>query len=471
VGSVFGSVDADRGARVANHRSSPDGRYTLAFDGELDAPEGLLVDYEKNGKAAIERIRGGFSLALWDARAESLVLARDRLGAHPLYFATAPGRIHFAESVRALVDEGIVENRLSRRGIASFLATGAVIEPDTILEGVSPLPPATILEWKGGHTRTGTYWEIPLDARPERDPGEADASARAALMAAVRLRLPADEPTVLRDGSAAAELVAMTAAALTDKPLRTITAPHLLEAPAPEELLSAIAALDQPSSGFLDAFLAAKTARDAGVTIALGAPGGDLLLAPRSRPRLAAGTVERDYAALLGTSTGDEIRALVSADIADDLFVAITVPERLEPLLARGDLSPSDALVRLEITNRLRDQALRDAYVASRAHGLCLRAPLVDPDLVTRLGDLPVTLRRARPEAPRPLGAWLAGPLRGFAEALLLDELPRRAPFLDARAIARLFRDFLAGDARVRPSRLFDLALLVAYLRAHGASI
>ncbi len=417
--------------------TSPDGRFTLLLDAEIETPEDVLTAVAAHGNAAIERLRGGFALALWDADKRTLVLARDPIGMKPLYFATAPGRLAFASDVWTLAAAGFVEKRLSKRAIASFLATGSVVEPDTILEGVSPLPPATILTYHEGRARTSTYWEIPIEPRSDVD---------------------------LRDVEAT---FSETEGDRTTSPL----------APDEREISNAIEALDQPSTSFLHALRAAKSAREAAFT----GLGKDALFPAASRvlhfgALLAAGnTVERAYATLRSTSQPDEVRSLVSPDIAEETWLPITIPEKLEPSLARRRIRLDRALAALDLANDLRDTALRDADLASRRHGLTPRAPLLDRAVVERALCLPLRSTflhtRARPAPAPPLAAWLKGPLRPWAKRLLQGEATRNLPFLDAAAVSRLWRDFLADDRGLGAPRVFVLTTLVAYLQSHDASI
>ncbi|MDI1483024.1 asparagine synthase-related protein [Polyangium sp. y55x31] len=438
---AFGYVSGRPGSPIDEVRfapnavTSPDGRFTLVFDGDVASPESVLAAYAAHGKRAIESLRGAFALGLWDATERTLLLARDPLGVRPLYFATAPGKLAFASEVWPLATQGFVEKRLSRRAVASFLATGAVAEPDTILEGVSPLPPATILTYREGHARSATYWEMPIEPRRPH------AGAPFEAVLAEALSTPTTPPRALDE----------------------------------RDIAEAIEALDQPSTSFPGAFHAAKSAGGAAFSglgkSALFPAVGRVL---RFSALLAAGrSVERAYTELRSTTPPNELASLVSPDIADATLLPVMIPEKLEPALARRALLPDRALAALDLANDLRDMALRDADVASRRLGIPLRAPLLDRALVEHALSLPpprYRLTLARP-ATAPFAAWLKGPLRSFAERLLLDEARTRAPFLDVPAITRQWRHFLADERDLGAPCLFALTTLVAYLKSHDATI
>ncbi|MDI1433184.1 asparagine synthase-related protein [Polyangium sorediatum] len=446
----FGYVSGRPGSAIDEARFSPnavtsaDGRFTLVFEGDSESPEGVLAAYAARGKRAIEELRGGFALGLWDTTERTLLLARDPIGIQSLYFATAPGKLAFATEVWTLAAQGFAEKRLSRRAIGSFLATGAVAEPDTILEGVSPLPPATILTYRDGHARSATYWELPIEPRSDVDPRDVEA-------ALIEAALPPAAPP---------------------------------RAPDEREITEAIEALDQPSTSFLQAFRAAKSAREAAFAD-LGRsalfPAAERVL--RFGARLAAGrAVELAYAALRCRRASHLYTSLsfhwdpAEGPIWDESHLPLTIPEKLGPALARRRIRLDRALSTLDLVNALRDTALRDADVASRRLGFALRAPLLERAVVESALSLPLasTFRhtRARPAPAPPLAAWLRGPLRAWAEALLLDELPRRAPFLSQGFAEFLWPFFLRNDNNHRAApNVFALATLVAYLQSHDATI
>src|SRR4030095_4762171 len=114
--------------------------------------EVVLRAYRKWGIDAFKRMRGMFACAIWDPCKSDLILVRDRFGIKPLYYFVGnnerPGRANvlaFASELRALLATELVERRLSREGVASYLSYGSTQSPLTIVEGVKALEPGECL--------------------------------------------------------------------------------------------------------------------------------------------------------------------------------------------------------------------------------------------------------------------------------------------------------------------------------------
>src|SRR5690348_3999972 len=103
--------------------------------------EVVLHLYEEYGERCVERMRGMFAFAIWDARASKLLLARDRMGIKPLYFARQNGRCIFASELKSFLASGLIARRLCPEALRIYLQLGHVPPPWTVIEGVVPLPP------------------------------------------------------------------------------------------------------------------------------------------------------------------------------------------------------------------------------------------------------------------------------------------------------------------------------------------
>jgi asparagine synthase (glutamine-hydrolysing) len=101
-----------------------------------------------------------FAFAIWDARKRTLLLARDRLGIKPLYYAETPQGVVFGSELRALISSPWVKRRIDPRALAAYLTFGYVPDPLSILEGVSKLPPGhVVLVTQGRAGALRRYWE------------------------------------------------------------------------------------------------------------------------------------------------------------------------------------------------------------------------------------------------------------------------------------------------------------------------
>jgi asparagine synthase (glutamine-hydrolysing) len=167
-------------------------RFALDSDTEV-----LLRAYQQWDTELVHRLRGQFAFAVWDARKERLLLARDRFGEKPLYLCESGGSVFFASEVKALLKIPGIRPEVDLQAVRDYLAYRYVPAPRTLFAGVRKLMPATYATWQFGRRREVRYWSPP-DRNP-RAPAKiraADAVAqfRAELEAAVKLQMVSDVP-------------------------------------------------------------------------------------------------------------------------------------------------------------------------------------------------------------------------------------------------------------------------------------
>src|SRR6059036_127964 len=141
--------------------------------------------YEEHGLGFVDALDGMFGLALWDARRGRLVLARDRLGEKPLYYATTADGFFFASEPKALLASGRVGREPDWAALAAYLRTGYVANPASAFAAIQKLPPGGRLVLEGESARADRYWEVaPFLAAPPLPLGldEAAAELRAHLV-------------------------------------------------------------------------------------------------------------------------------------------------------------------------------------------------------------------------------------------------------------------------------------------------
>jgi asparagine synthase (glutamine-hydrolysing) len=294
--------------------------------------EAIVHAYEEWDEECVSHLRGMFALAIYDRRraagrpgARRLLLARDRLGIKPLYYACLDGgRVVFASEVRALLASGLIARELSPAGVESYLLFGSVSEPATLVEGVRSLPPGHALSIAVGPPVNGCqprqYWTL----RPSISNRETTASSgsngtsgsngansvndaarelRTLLEDSIRVHLVADEPlgVFLSGGVDSTAVAALASRAQAGVRCYTIrfrerefdesevarrTAKHLgvehceLLVEAGEMLDgmdAALAALDQPSVDGINTYCVSAAVRRAGAKVALSGLGGDEL--------------------------------------------------------------------------------------------------------------------------------------------------------------------------------------------------
>lgn len=224
--------------------STPDGRFTLIFNGEIynfralrseleslgerfrtqSDTEVLLHAFARWGREALGRLRGMFAFAVWDRDRRALFLARDRLGLKPLYHSLAPrGQLLFASEIPALLEHPEVSRRLDVLAVDDYLAYLYIPAPRTIFAEIRELPPAHWLEWRDGVLRIERYWDAPPEPRDAPEPQLTD-ELLATLDEAVRLRMISDVPlgAFLSGGMDSSSIVALMARA-TREPVRTFS--------------------------------------------------------------------------------------------------------------------------------------------------------------------------------------------------------------------------------------------------------
>ena len=157
--------------------------------------EVIVHAYEEWGERCLEHLRGMFAFALWDGRGAHrdgqavgrILLARDRLGIKPLYYAAAEGTLLFASEVRALLASGAIPRKVARESVEAYLLFGSVVEPMTLVEGVFSLPP--------GHSLF-VACDFPLAAKPAPYWDLVDSARKAGSECAARPRLRRHAPCV-----------------------------------------------------------------------------------------------------------------------------------------------------------------------------------------------------------------------------------------------------------------------------------
>jgi asparagine synthase (glutamine-hydrolysing) len=175
------------------------------------------------GEKVISRLRGMFALAIWDRRSHRLILARDRIGKKPLYYASYGGTLLFASEIKALLTWPGLPRTPDLSAIDRYLTLGYVPSPQTAFAGISRLPPAHYLvvdarpEGGLGEPELVRYWRLPepRSARRHQTAAELRHELIERLEEAVRLRLVSDVPlgAFLSGGVDSSAVVAMMARA------------------------------------------------------------------------------------------------------------------------------------------------------------------------------------------------------------------------------------------------------------------
>src|SRR5262245_44581756 len=128
-------------------------RFRTSSDTEV-----LVHLYEDDGLAALQRLRGMFAFAIWDARRECLLLARDRVGKKPLYYTIIGERLVFASELTALRALPDLDREVDPVALDLYLTHCYIPAPHSIYKSVYKLPAAHYIMVRGGHLDVGSYW-------------------------------------------------------------------------------------------------------------------------------------------------------------------------------------------------------------------------------------------------------------------------------------------------------------------------
>lgn len=262
-----------------------------------------------HGREAVGWLRGMFAFGLWDARARTLLLARDPLGIKPLYFAKNPDpngewSLVFASEVRAILASGLLGRpKLNPLAAASVVWNGFAVTPETAVSGIHPVWPGQLrmFDATGKEDLSEYYWSVPRGGAA--DPMD-EAGLSRALEESVRLHLASDVPLgVFLSGGVDSSAVANLAQKASRTPVHTFTLAFeegeynegpiarrvaeaigtqhqelvLTERHFIDRLDAALDSLDQPTFDGLNSYYMSQAVREAGFKVALVGTGGDEL--------------------------------------------------------------------------------------------------------------------------------------------------------------------------------------------------
>jgi len=204
-GEIFNFLDVERELLARGHT------FRTRCDTEV-----IVHAWEEWGERCVERFNGMFAFAVWDQRAQTLFLARDRLGVKPLFYAwLSDGRLLFASELKALLTHPDVPRRIDPHSVEEYFTFGYVPDPKTIYRDVHKLEPGAYLKVTRGQRNVEPvrYWDVPLagERRPEGSADRWEAELRERLKESVRKRLMSDVPlgAFLSGGVDSSAVVAM----------------------------------------------------------------------------------------------------------------------------------------------------------------------------------------------------------------------------------------------------------------------
>jgi len=157
--------------------------------------EVLVHGYEEWGDKLPERIAGMFAFAIWDARKETLFIARDRLGKKPLYYHQGKDRFIFGSEIKSLLCDETVPRNLDNDSLDLYLSMRYVPAPLTMFAGIQKLPPASCATYQNGELAIKRFWKVEFPSQPDlRSDAELAKEVWARSKEATKARLMAEVP-------------------------------------------------------------------------------------------------------------------------------------------------------------------------------------------------------------------------------------------------------------------------------------
>ena len=492
-------------------------RFRTASDAEV-----IAHIYEEHGLDCLAALEGMFAIALWDRQTQRLLLARDRLGVKPLYWAPAGGGILYASEPGAILASGLVDPKPDPQAILEYLTLQYVPAPRSGFEGIRKLAPGERLVYEDGRFEVERYWSLNY-AKPEPLGDEEAIEQLDALLAqATRERLVADVPlgAFLSGGIDSSLVVSYMAEAggrvktfSVDFPDRRFSETEharrvasiygteheerILEPEIVPLIADAVRHCGEPfaDSSAIPTLLLSRATKEH-VTVALSGDGGDEAFAgydryldvDRLRRRLMAlgqSTAER-YASLMSHFGPAELTALCTPDF---LAAAGPADSAWREILQLPRLRGVDRYLALDTRTYLPGDLLLKVDRMSMSTALEVRSPLLDYRLHEFAAKLPTRMklrgrrtkwalkelarRRGLPDElvdrPKqgfgvPIGSWLRRELRPWVEDLLLDDRSFGRAYFRPEAVQRLLAEHLDKSAD-HTYKLWNLAMLELWHR------
>ena len=477
--------------------------------------EVIVHGYEQWGDGVIDELDGMFALAVWDGRADRVLLARDRFGKKPLLYFEDGTRLVFASEFQALLCVPGIDRELDVDALGTYLAYMSVPAPRTIYRHVKKLSPAHLLTRDRTGSRTHRYWSLAFTPKTNISEGDAVDCTKHLLRSAVKKRLMSEVPLgAFLSGGVDSSVVVGLMAELSDRAVKTFSIgfdepqydelPHarrvaaafgcqhqeFVVRPDAAEILPALARhFGEPfadSSAIPSWYLARLTRQH--VTVALNGDGGDEIfggygrhlgndLAERwqklpvtlrmsarrvAHSRLLADVGGRraarfaDAAALPRSARYRAWAGVFSADLVEELSPIAESEESVVPreFEAARHLGAIDSFLAVDTNVYLPSDLLVKVDITSMAHSLEVRSPLLDRELAEFVAAMPSSFKLRRLTTK-----YL---LREAAAGLVPKANLRRPKRGFAVPIAQWFRGELRGflSDHLQPSELAQSGVL-----------
>lgn len=529
-------------------------RFATRGDGES-----ILHLYEDDGTDCFSQLNGMFAIGIWDANHNRLVLARDRIGQKPLYYAVRNNRLVFGSELKCLASvDGICED-IDPAAVDEFLTYQYIPYPSTIWKGVRKLAPGHFAVFENGEVTVQRYWDFDATLEVPIRREEACERLHELLTDSVKLRMQSDVPLgSFLSGGIDSSLITAIAQSQSSDSVRTFSigfpladfdetahaakvADHLGTKHQRFEVMPSgvdviddlVWHYDEPfgdSSAVPTWYLSELTRKE--VTVALSGDGGDELFAgyeryralwlssrlqklfpiqkipglgliqnlPDSNRRRSVIRRGKRFLEALGQPTArrylnwlqifpesmraalytDEFLATLPGDDPFDFLESVWAKSEGRDVVSRASIS--------DILSYLPCDLCTKVDIASMAHSLEVRQPMLDHRVVEFAASLPVNLKfrgragklilqdtfgsmipssifnRKKMGFGIPIGAWFREELKPMVHETLLADNARIAPIFRADVVAEVVRSHETKEQN-HGYRLWNLLILEKWLR------
>lgn len=221
-----GSVRVVFNGEIYNYRELREGLIARGHRFRTNSDTEVIVHlYEERGDELVHELRGMFAFALWDVRRQRGLVARDRLGIKPLFYATLGSALVFGSEIKAVLGSGAVDRALDPQALDAFIAYTYIPAPLTIWERIHKLEPGHLLTYESGRISKRQYWDLSFGSPDQKaDEGEWLERFDRAIGDAVSSHLVSDVPlgAFLSGGIDSSLVVARMSEGLSD-PVQTFT--------------------------------------------------------------------------------------------------------------------------------------------------------------------------------------------------------------------------------------------------------
>ncbi|WUU96001.1 asparagine synthase (glutamine-hydrolyzing) [Actinoallomurus sp. NBC_01490] len=510
-GEIYNYAQLRRNLESAGHRFLTNG------DGEV-----ILASYLHDAERFTEQLDGMFAFAIWDARRESLIIGRDRMGIKPLYVYAGQDRLVFSSELRSLMTDRHVPADVSRDAIADYFTVRFSPPTCSPFSQVRKIEPGTTVAFDQRHpfgvVRASHRLAFPTFSGEERD----RRSLEEALQESVSTTLAPDMPpaTFLSGGLDSATVSALAAQQMgridafsvgyaedvwqDETPYAIDVArhigarhdiTHLVETSVSEAFLATLRSLDEPiyTPVCLSTYAVSEMAARTHKTVLAGDGSDELLLGyehmHKAHQASLRGKPWRDeYWSALGWWSADDRRRVLDDDMLKRCAPEVSQERFGFAELAASGVDAAEAVRWFEVTSKLPEYHLSRVDRLSMAHGLEVRVPFLRDSVVDWAMSQPArALMVGRPkEALRfvarglvpssvvdrpkqkfsaPASAWLAGPMRDMTLDLLRDGVGAEELGLDVNGLARLAAGF-HRDPRANTRTVWGIVVLLAWYRS-----